>query len=88
MNFDLRIPMGWMFTLVGVILGAFGLATRGNQKLYAPSLGIDVNLWWGLVLLVFGLTMYLFGRREQARLATPPPEAMVKGKRGEGAEKS
>jgi len=54
MNLDLRIPMGLMFTLVGVILSAFGLATNGNAALYARSLGINANLWWGLVLLVFG----------------------------------
>jgi sulfite exporter TauE/SafE len=74
MNLDLRIPMGLMFTLVGVILTAFGAATNSNQALYARSLGINANLWWGLVLLVFGLTMFLFGRSSQKRLAALPPE--------------
>ena len=46
MNLDLRIPMGAMFTLVGVILTVFGLATNGNLRLYAPSLCINANLWW------------------------------------------
>ena len=59
MNLDLRIPMGLMFTLTGLILTVFGLATNGNAALYAKSLGINVNLWWGLVLLAFGLTMYI-----------------------------
>jgi hypothetical protein len=79
MSLDLRIPMGLMFTLVGVILSAFGLATNGNEQMYAPSLGINANLWWGLVLLVFGLTMFLMGRRSQARLAKLPPERVVDG---------
>ncbi len=79
MSLDLRIPMGMMFTLVGVILAAFGLATNGNQKLYAPSLGINANLWWGLVLLAFGLTMLLLGRRSQKRLAKLPPEKSEDG---------
>jgi hypothetical protein len=75
MSLDLRIPMGLMFTLVGIILVAFGLATNGNTELYARSLGINANLWWGLVLLVFGLTMFLMGRRGQKKLAAlPPPE--------------
>jgi hypothetical protein len=74
MNLDLRIPMGLMFTLVGLILTGFGLATYGNQALYARSLGIDANLWWGLVLLAFGLTMFIFGRRGQKMLASLPPE--------------
>jgi hypothetical protein len=47
--------------------------------MYAPSLGINANLWWGLVLLVFGLTMFLMGRRSQARLAKLPPERVVEG---------
>jgi hypothetical protein len=67
-SLDLRIPMGLMFTLVGVILSAFGLATRGNTAMYARSMGINANLWWGLVLLVFGLTMLLLGRRGQMRI--------------------
>ena len=69
MNIDLRIPMGLMFTMTGVILFAFGLSTRGNALLYTKSLGIDVNLWWGLVLLVFGIAMLIFGRRNQMRIA-------------------
>jgi hypothetical protein len=68
MNLDLRIPMGLMFTMVGAILTAFGLGTRENLALYARSLGIDANLWWGLVLLVFGIMMLTLGRRGQARL--------------------
>ena len=79
MNLDLRIPMGLMFTLVGVILSAFGLATKDRPGFYAQSLGIDVNLWWGLVLLVFGLSMFLLGRRGQKRLATLPPEPPEEG---------
>jgi hypothetical protein len=73
MNLDLRIPMGMMFTLVGAILVAFGVATRGSA-IYAASLGINANLWWGLVLLMFGLTMFIMGRRSQKRLALLPPE--------------
>ena len=68
MSLDLRIPMGLMFTLAGMILTAFGLSTRGNVALYARSLGIDANLWWGLVLLVFGMTMLLLSRRGQRRI--------------------
>jgi hypothetical protein len=74
MSLDLRIPMGLMFALTGMILTAFGLKTNGNAELYAKSLGINANLWWGLVLLVFGLTMLLLGRRGQKRLANLPPE--------------
>ncbi len=78
MNLDLRIPMGLMFSIIGVILTAFGLATYGstpgNIALYERSLGINANLWWGIVLLLFGLIMFFMGRRSQKRLAALPPE--------------
>ncbi len=48
MFYDARISMGMLFTLIGTILTAFGLATRTNAEVYAKSLGIDANLWWGL----------------------------------------
>lgn len=65
---DARIAVGMFFTLTGTILSAFGLSTRGNADVYAKSLGIDVNLWWGLGLLVFGIAMLAFGRRGQIKL--------------------
>ncbi len=74
MNLDLRIPMGLMFTIIGVILIAFGAATYNNAELYSRSLGIDANLWWGIVLLIFGQIMFQMGRRRQRRLAQLPPE--------------
>jgi multisubunit Na+/H+ antiporter MnhG subunit len=68
MKLDLRIPLGMLFTLTGTILAAFGLSTRNHPDLYTKSLGIDVNLWWGLVLLVFGVVALTLGRRGQARI--------------------
>ena len=85
MNLDLRIPMGLMFTLVGIILTAFGIATRNNTDLYARSLDININLWWGIVLLIFGQIMFQLGRRSQARLAKlppPPPDPATEVRRG------
>jgi len=79
MNLDLRIPMGLMFTFTGFILAVFGLRTNGDAALYAKSLGINANLWWGLVLLVFGMTMFLLGRRSQAKLAKNPPPPPEEG---------
>jgi hypothetical protein len=74
MNLDLRIPMGLMFSIIGVILTGFGAATYNNTELYARSLGVNANLWWGIVLLIFGLIMFLMGRSSQKRLAALPPE--------------
>ncbi len=83
MSLDLRIPMGLLFSLVGIILTAFGIATRGNMELYARCLGINVNLWWGIVLLIFGQIMFQLGRSSQARLAKlPPPKPDPEPRRG------
>jgi sulfite exporter TauE/SafE len=79
MNLDLRIPLGLMFSLTGIILTTFGLKTNGNAALYAQSLEINVNLWWGIVLLAFGLTMLFLGRRGQKLAAKEPPKQPVKG---------
>ena len=50
MNFDLRLPIGALFTLYGVLLTGYGLL--GDKAQYARSLGLNVNLGWGVVLLV------------------------------------
>ena len=56
MNFDLRYPIGIMFSLFGLILVVFGLVS--NKAIYDQhSLGININLAWGLVMLVFGVFM-------------------------------
>jgi hypothetical protein len=52
---DLRIPIGGMFTIFGIVLIVYGLVS--DPAIYQRSLGINVNLWWGLVLVVFGLVM-------------------------------
>jgi len=75
MSLDLRIPMGMMFTLLGLLLGLYGLESNGSP-IYAASLGIDANLWWGLVLLAFGLVLLLTGRLSAKR----PPEPVRAGK--------
>jgi multisubunit Na+/H+ antiporter MnhG subunit len=61
MNFDLRLPIGLLFTLFGLLLTGFGLVS--SPEIYQRSLGINVNLWWGLFLLVFGLFMLFLSRR-------------------------
>jgi high-affinity Fe2+/Pb2+ permease len=55
MGLDIRWPIGLMFTLIGALLAGFGLV-KGSESL---SLGININLIWGAVLLVFGVLMLL-----------------------------
>ena len=60
MGLDIRFPIGMMFTLLGLILLATGLFTSGDSGMYHQSLGINVNLWWGGFLLLFGVVMWGF----------------------------
>ncbi len=55
MGLDIRWPIGLMFTLIGALLAGFGLV-KGAESV---SLGININLIWGAVLLVFGVLMLL-----------------------------
>ena len=56
MNFDLRLPIGILFSAYGLILPIFGAFTSGSD-IYKKSLGDNINLQWGILLLVFGLFM-------------------------------
>jgi len=71
MNFDLRFPIGIMFTLFGAMLVIYGFATSGNEMYATHSLGKNVNLGWGLVLLVFGAFMLFLAIR--GKKSGPPP---------------
>jgi hypothetical protein len=64
MNLDIRIPIGLLFITLGVLLTGFGIV--GDKTIYARSLDVNVNLWWGLAMLVFGGLMAFFGLRAPA----------------------
>ena len=67
MKLDLRLPIGLMFGVFGVILTVYGFVSE--KAIYDRSLGINVNLWWGLVLLAFGIVMLTLSYR--GRVAKP-----------------
>jgi len=74
MRLDIRLPIGLLFSLLGLLLAGFGLIA--NKAVFQRSLGINVNLWWGIVMLVFGVVMFVLGRRgtATARLTEESPE--------------
>jgi hypothetical protein len=65
MNLDLRLPIGLLFSLFGAILVIYGLVTPAET--YRQSLGINVNLNWGVVLCAFGAVMLTFALRARAK---------------------
>jgi len=57
---DIRFPIGLMFTILGVIITAYGLGTMGQEAMYVKSLTLNMNLISGIVMLIFGIAMLLW----------------------------
>jgi hypothetical protein len=78
MGLDIRLPIGVFFSVLGFILTAFGLF--GPSEIYVQSLDLNVNLIWGVVLLIFGVAMTTLAlrvekaRRGRVSVASPRPE--------------
>lgn len=71
MRLDIRLPLGLLFVVFGLLLAGFGLA--GDKGLYQRSLQVNINLWWGLVMLAFGTAMLALGRRGHRPLSSNEP---------------
>ncbi len=65
---DIRFPLGLMFSIFGVILTIYGLATIGHHDIYVISLGVNVNLISGICTLIFGLVMLFFSDPVRSRM--------------------
>jgi hypothetical protein len=82
MNLDIRLPIGALFTLLGLLLTAWGV--MGDAADYRRSLGHNVNLWWGLVVLAFGLLFLWMGRKGTS--GARPAETETMGRETEARE--
>jgi hypothetical protein len=75
---DIRLPIGGLFAVLGLMLSGYGMATGGDSTLYARSLGVNVNLWWGLIMLAFGVGLLLsatfYASRPTVQSASQSPE--------------
>ena len=65
MRLDIRIPLGLLFTVLGAVLTIFGAIS--DPRLYERSLNVNLNLWWGSVLVAFGALMLVLGYVGQTR---------------------
>lgn len=63
---DIKIPIGLMFFVFGVILTIYGFATRNDLELYQKSFSHNVNLWMGVLMVVFGGIMLLLVKRKKS----------------------
>ena len=69
MGLDVRVPVGLMFGIMGMLLVGYGVL--GDQTIYAKSLGININAIWGSVLIVFAAVLLVLSSR---RAGPPAPE--------------
>jgi steroid 5-alpha reductase family enzyme len=56
MGLDIRLPIGIIFTIYGVILAVYGMVAD-PLMFREKSLGVNIDLWWGLAMLAFGVFM-------------------------------
>ncbi len=61
-SLDLRYPIGGLFVALGILLAGFGAATASRTEMYVKSGGTNINLWWGVVMLLTGLCFLLLAR--------------------------
>lgn len=71
MQLDIRLPIGWLFTILGMVLAGFGLVS--DVSIYERSLGLNINLWWGLVMIAFGFVSLMLARRRARRRTAAAP---------------
>lgn len=65
-SLDIRVPIGLMFGLLGITLAIYGLVTGSDAELYKRSLGININLWCGLIYTAFAAIMLFLARRAKS----------------------
>jgi hypothetical protein len=69
MNLDIRLPIGLLFCTLGGLLVLYGLWTHfSDPQMYDRSLGLNINVWWGIVMALFGSFMTWLGRRGATKL--------------------
>jgi hypothetical protein len=65
MGLDIKYPIGLMFAILGVLLTIYGFATINDAAMYQKSFGINLNLWSGVFMTIFGGIMLLLSRRKK-----------------------
>ncbi|MBA4544231.1 MULTISPECIES: hypothetical protein [Thermoactinomyces] len=64
--YDLRFLIGLLFVIYGVILGVYGFLYNPQK---AVLHGWNINLWWGIVIFLFGLVFLAASLRKRVGLA-------------------
>ena len=70
-NLDIRAPLGGLFMVLGLMLAGYGLFASGSGGPADRTSNVNVNLWWGLTMVAFGLLMLLMARRAMSHPVPP-----------------
>jgi hypothetical protein len=62
MGLDIRLPIGIIFSIYGIILMLYG-AVADAAMFQEKSLGVNIDIWWGAAMLVFGAFMWALAFR-------------------------
>ena len=62
MGLDVKLPIGLLFTIFGILLVVYGFTS--DPAIYVKSLGVNINLRWGILMLVFGLAMLVSSKKK------------------------
>lgn len=85
-SLDIRLPIGGLFSVLGLILAGYGAVTANDAALYTRSFSFNINLWWGLVLLAFGLGLLLSATFYGRKASVHPADQTAEGRATEARE--
>jgi hypothetical protein len=83
---DVRLPIGGLFTVLGLMLSGYGLVVGSGSASLSAGSSTNVNLWWGLVMLVFGLLLLLGASLAQRKLSVRRATETIEGESTERRE--
>ena len=61
--FDIRYPIGGLFLVLGALLVSYGIFVQSGNT----PLGTNIDLWWGLIMAVFGVLLLALARASDLR---------------------
>lgn len=71
MQVDIRLHLGSMLTLLGLLLAGYGIFS--DPAIYKISLGLNVNLYTGGLMLALGLLFFLSAWLGRSKENSPAP---------------
>ncbi len=72
MGLDIRFPIGIILTIYGLVLAVYGVIIDPLIPVTDPAIAqnvaqVDIDLWWGVAMLAFGLFMGILALRASRR---------------------